>query len=291
MYVRGEDLKQWTEISLEAQLDLVDGALAALVKGPVEVIATLADGALFLTLDGAMHEASFSSVVGDHGRTIADVVVKPSTIQVHDAAALPRLVSEELRDLAAAMVRGEVVERTRVRALAGLIEAGVPYTLGAVLEQVEDLLTPGGGQEHWYAMYEANQEKIRTSLWGKIREREALVPQTAYSKLPWARLPEFEAELRESLALLGGACDDIVDEIRPLVFDKDNEFLGAIRDSLLAEAQTLHGLLAKVGQLLRADDLGRAAVAHDRLCGRAKTMEVVSAYVMGRAKKDVEATA
>jgi hypothetical protein len=282
-FVRGEDLTKWTEGSLEAQLDLVERTLEAAVKGPVELLATRADGALFRTPDGALHEAAFTAAPGQ----LEGVEIHPSTIPVHEAATLPRLVADELRDLTAAMLRGEAVERARVRAVAELLVADEQYTLGAVLQRADEACAQTG-DTHWFTLYEANQEKIRTTMWGQIRELEARVPKTAYARLPRTRLPEFEPELRESMGLLGGVLTEVVDGISPLVFDRDDEFLGAIRDSLIAEAQTLHGLLAKAGQLIRAEDLERAAVAHDRWCGRARTMEVVSAYLKGRANKGAE---
>lgn len=283
MYVRGEDLAKWTEGSMEEELASWERALSAKVGGPVELVATqhVLGTCLFRTPDGKLHEARLTD-------DRKDVTMQPSTIAVFGEDDLPQLASEELRDLTAAMVRGEAVERTRVRALAGLLHKDEPYTLGAVLAQVDEALA-GAGEQHWHTLYEANQEKIRTAMWGQIRELEARVPSTAYSRLPRARLPEFEAELRESIGLVGAVCVEIVDRIRPLAFDKDDAFLGAIRESLIAEAQLLHGLLAKAGKLVRADDLERAAAAHDRWCGRARTMEVVSAYLVGRTKKGAEA--
>lgn len=284
MYVRGEDLERWTAGSLEASIERVERALAGHAGVAVEVLATREDGALYRTPEGALHEAAFTQ--GSTG--VEGITSKPSSVPVHEAAALPRLVADELRALTAAMVRGEAPERTRVRSLAGLLRADEVYTLGQVLARVDEACA-GTGAAHWRTLYEANQERIRTAMWGQIRELEARVPKTSYARLPLARLPEFEAELRESLGLVGGLLCEMVDGIQPLVFDKDDEFLGAIRESLIAEAQTLRGLLAKAGQLMRAEDLERAAVAHDGLCGRARVMEVVSAYLKGRAKKGAEA--
>lgn len=285
MHVRGTDLGQWTVGSLEGAIDRVEAALTAHVGVAVELLATREDGALFRTPDGKLHEAAFTQGVTG----LENVTTKLSTIPTFEGTALSVLVSEELRDLTAAMVRGEAPERGRVQRLAAALRKDEPYTLGAVLARVDEALA-AGGEGHWHTLYEANQEKIRTAMWGQIRELEGRVPGTAYGKLPRTRLPEFEPELRESVGLLGGVIVEIVDRIRGLEFDKNDEFLGAIRESLFAEAQTLHGLLAKAGLLMRAEDLERAAVAHDRWCGRAKTMEVVSAYLQGRAKKGAEAT-
>jgi hypothetical protein len=283
MYVRGEDLEKWMRGSFEQQMDVVEAAIERAVGVRVQMIATRGDGALFMTPDGKLQEARYVFI----GDSMSEVIVNPSPVPAYEETALPRLVGDELRELTAAMVRGEAPERTRVRSLTGLLRADEVYTLGQVLARVDEACA-GTGETHWHTLYEANQEKIRTAMWGQIRELEARVPKTAYAKLPRARLPEFDAELRESMAIMAGLLHEMVDGISPLVFDRDDEFLGAIRDSLIAEAQTLRGLLAKAGQLIRAEDLERAAVAHDRWCGRARTMEVVSAYLKGRANKGAE---
>jgi hypothetical protein len=287
MYVRGEDLEKWMGNSLEARISLVETAVTAKVGVAVELLATREDGALFRTPDGKLHEATFVTCVGDHGPTVADVAVQPSTIPVHEEAALPRLVSDELRSITADLMDGKAIERTRVRSLANLVKTEEVYHVGQVIAKLDEACAVTG-DEHWYKLYEANQEKIRTAMYGQIRELEAHVPKTAYARLPKTRLTEFEPELRESMGLLAKVMEEIIDVIRPLVFDRDDEFFGAIRESLIAEAQTLHGLLAKAGELMRAEDLERVAVAHDGLCGRARTMEVVSAYITGRAKKGAE---
>lgn len=288
MYVRAEDLVKWTGVSLESHIEMVEAALSVHVGAPVEILATRDDGVLFRAPDGTLHEAAFTSCVGDNGPTVADVVVTPSTISVYKEADLTRLVSEELRSITADLISGKTIERTRVRSVADLLVAGESYSIGQLLGRIDEACV-GESDDHWFSLYEANQERIRTAMWGSIREIEGSVPQTAYSKLPKGRLGEFDAEMRESMTILGGVIKDVIDEIIPLVFDSGrDEFLGAIRESLNVEAQTLHGLLAKVEQLMRADDLERVAVAHDRLCGRAKTMKVVSAYLTGRAKKGSE---
>ncbi len=284
MYVRVEDLAKWMRGSFEEQTDMVESAIEKAVGTRVEMIATRGDGALFMTPDKKLHEAQYVFIDGG----MSEVLVRPSAVPVHEDADLTRLVSEELRSITADLMSGETIERTRVRSVADLLVAGESYSIGQLLGRIDEACV-GESEDHWFSLYEANQERIRTAMWGSIREIEGSVPQTAYSKLPKGRLGEFDAELRESMTILGGVIKDVIDEIIPLVFDSGrDEFLGAIRESLNVEAQTLHGLLAKVEQLMRADDLERVAVAHDRLCGRAKTMKVVSAYLTGRAKKGSE---
>lgn len=284
MYVRGEDLEKWMRGSFEEQMDVVEAAIEKAVGVRIQMIATRGDGALFMTPDGKLQEARYVFV--DNG--MSEVTVSPSPVPAYEEAALPRLVGDELRSVTADLMDGKAIERTRVRSLANLVRTEEVYRVSQVIAKLDEACA-ATGDEHWYKLYEANQEKIRTAMWGQIRELEALVPKTAYARLPRTRLAEFEPELRESMGLLGKVMEDIIDGIRPLVFDGDDEFYGAIRESLIAEAQLLHGLLAKAGELMRAEDLERVAVAHDGLCGRAKTMEVVSAYITGRAKKGAEA--
>ncbi|MFA4971371.1 MAG: hypothetical protein WC683_02075 [bacterium] len=290
-FVRAEDLAQWTVGSLEEMLERAEASIRAAVGVGVDVIATQVDPktmlprCLFQTPDGALHEAHA------HGD---QVDVRPSAIPVFEEAQLPGLVREELRALVAGMMQGTAPERTRVRAVAGLLRPGEPYTLGAALRLAEAAMDATDDQ-HWWALYEANQERIRTKMWGSIRELEAAVPHTAYAKLPRSRLPEFDGELRESVGLLAGVCGGIVDEIRDLVFDggrddDEDRTNGAIRESLLVEAQTLYGVLAKVDQLWTTEDIERMAEAHDQWAGRARVMKIVAAYLVGRAQKGAEAS-
>lgn len=283
MYVRGEDLEKWMRGSFEEQMDVVEAAIEKSVGVRVQMIATRGDGALFMTPDGKLQEAHYVFI--DNG--MSEVKVNASPVPAYEEAALPRLVSDELRTITADLMDGKTIERTRVRSLANLVRTEEVYHVGQVIAKLDEACA-ATGDNHWFKLYEANQEKIRTSMYGQIRDLEARVPKTAYAKLPKTRLTEFEPELRESMGLLAKVMEEIIDVIRPLVFDGDDEFFGAIRESLIAEAQTLHGLLAKAGELMRAEDLERVAVAHDGLCGRARTMEVVSAYVIGRAKKGAE---
>jgi hypothetical protein len=287
MYVKSQDLEKWCAGSLEDRIDRVEAAIARTVGSPVEVVATREDCALFRDRTGRIVEAVFA--VRD-GR-VEDVEVRNDPVPVYEDVRLPQLVADELRDVTSGLLHGDPMTRTRVRALALLLRQDEDYWLSDVLSRLNEALqvdesVPG----HWHTAYQANQERIRTSLWGSIRDLEARIPKTAYARLPSGRLPEFADELRESLGIVSTRLKEIVDGISRVVFDGDDGLYGAIRESLIAEAQLLRGLLAKAEQLMRADDLHRMAEAHDRLCGRAKTMEVVAAYLTGRPKKGAEET-
>jgi hypothetical protein len=285
MYAKSQDLQKWLSGSIEDRLHVVAEAITRSVGDGVELIATQDDCALFRDRDGRIAEAVFTMKDG-----AVDVVeIRRDPVPMYEEAQLPRLVSEELREITSDLLNGNPMTRTRVRALAGLLRADEDYWLGDVIARMDSVML-SEDEANWHTAYQANQEKIRTAMWGSIRELEARIPKTAYAKLPPGRLPEFANELGESLGIVSTRWKEIVDGISGLVFDNDNEFYGAIRESLIAEAQILGGLLAKAEQLMRAEDIDRMAVAHDRLCGRAKTMEVVAAYLTGRSKKGAEET-
>lgn len=273
MYVRAQDLSRWAEGSLEQQIERAEAAVAARVGGPVELLYTRPDGALFRAADGTLQEAVFVD---------GEVAVRPAPVPQFEAAALPRLVADELRAVTRGLLEGEAV-RGQVRALVPLLRAGEEYWLTGVLRRVDEVLAadaPG----HWHTEYKAHQERIRTAMWGSIREVEGRLPKTAYARLPAARLSEFDPELRESLGVVATVLHEIVDGCATLVFDKGSSECSAI-ESLTVEAQLLRGLLAKAGTLMRTEDLEQMAVAHDQVVGRAKTMAVVAAYLRGRGTK------
>lgn len=269
-YVRAADLRPYTSGSLEEQQERVQAAIEAEV-GPVELIATQADRALVRTREGALREATFKIADG----AVTDVQVRDARVPQHGPELVPSLVAEELRALVGAMLRGEAVERTQVRACARMLAADEDYWIGDVLRKMEEAESPALTEQ---------EAKIRESMWGQVRELEARIPKTAYAKIPAARLPEFESELRESWKLVGEALCEIIDGASPLVFSEEE--MGAIQESLIVEVQALQGLHRKAGWLMRTEDLGRAAVAHDRLCGRARTMVVMAAYLKGRQQKE-----
>lgn len=285
MYAKSQDLKKWLDGSIEERIGQVAEAISRAVGAEVEMIATKDDCALFRDPSGRLAEAVFVS----QGGMIENVEIRVDPVPVYEEAQLPRLVADELRDIAGGLLHGEPMTRTRVRVLAGLLRAEEDYWFSDVIAHMDRAMLAEDA-DHWHTAYQANQEKIRTAMWGSIRELEARIPKTAYAKIPSGRLPEFTAELRESTGIVATRLSEIVDGISGLVFDEEDGFYGAIRESLIAEAQLLRGLLAKAEQLMRAEDLDRMAAAHDRLCGRARTMEVVAAYLKGRSKKGAEET-
>jgi len=134
-------------------------------------------------------------------------------------------------------------------------------------------------------MYEANVERIRTSLHGRIRQIEGQVPKTHYSRISVATLKDFDKEIKESMGILADLYSGFISGCNGLSFDEKQEFLGAVNESLIAESQAVVGLLGKAERLSgRTDDLPLVAKAHDRLADRARTMALVTEYLHGKAR-------
>ena len=98
-------------------------------------------------------------------------------------------------------------------------------------------------------------------------------------------LKDFEKEVKESMGILKGLYGQVNEDCNGLCFDEKQEFLSAVRESLIAESQAIVGLLGKAEKLAGKDDLPHVARAHDRLADRARTMVLVSRYLGTRAKK------
>ncbi len=280
-YVQGSAVDKVFKGSLEHRAMVVKDALAEHFDAPINVIAVYPEHAIFADEDGNFKKAVYK--VSDE--KVEDIKVRATkSIPVIEDDDVPCFVSDTIKKLVAKMSTGKAVSRTQVREMMQLLQKDEDYWLGDVLLKLEG----SSDEQKWHHMYESNREQIRTAMHGKIRETEGGVPKTRYSKLAQKHLPDFEKELRESLTILRNVVSKIVDETTPIVFDKDNEFYSAIRKSLIAEAQATCGLLGKAEKLMRSEDMGRMALAHDRLAERAKTMAIVTGYLKGRSPNDDE---
>ena len=271
-YIRGADVDRYYQRSLEGRAERIQAAIVEHVRGerPEAELTFLATGdgeALALDETGRVLRAEFGM---DGGVPVGIAVAEATDVRVVAEADVPAYVREGL----AAVVEGGPDARTRVRELMQLVRSDEAYWLSDLLGQLEE-----ASEEGWYHLYEANADRIRTTLHGSIREIEAAVPRTRFAKIAQRALPEFVEELRESFGTIRDAVQQVVDGGAGMVFDGDDEFDGAIHESLMVEAQATVGLLSKVERLLRADDMGRAVVAHDRVAERARNMRVAAAYV------------
>ena len=274
MYIQGSAIDKKFKGSLEHQSLVVQKAIDEhFGDSPVRILATHQKHAYAIDGDGQMLKVTYK--VEDDGAVV--VKAKPTKdIPVIEDDNIPRFIAGQLRTMVEAASSGKEISRTGVREVAQLLDKDETYWVSDVLEKINE----AADESEWFAMYEANQEKIRTSTYGNIREIESLFPSTRFAKIARSKLPKFEGELREALAIIADLANEMVDECNKMVFDNSqNEFFGAICESLNVEAHAVSGLLGKAEKLMRTEDVGRMADAHDRLAERAKTMAVVTAYL------------
>jgi len=279
MYIQGSAIDKKFKGSLEHQAQLIGEAIAEhFGDSPVSVLATQAKHAFVVDGSGSILKVSYK-VEGKEVKVTR--AKKTDEIPVIEDKDVPRFVSDQLRSLAEAVMSGKPMERTQVRELAQLIDKDEAYWVSDVIEGIDEAVENGT----WFGMYEANQEQIRTTMYGRIREIESPFTSTKFSKIAPSKLSKFEGELREAVSVLSGLVNKVVDECSGMVFDQDqDDFFSAICESLKVEAQAIGGLLGKAEKLMRSDDVGRVAEAHDRLAVRAKTMAVVTEYMKTRSQ-------
>jgi hypothetical protein len=283
-YVQGTALDKVFHGSLRHQADIIESALQSHCgEIPINIVAIHADHAYGFDSDGNF--LKFTYVV--EGKEVKDIQSRASkSVAVMEDDELPRFVKDQLAAMVGKMMRAKPIERTQVREVGSVIDKDEDYWLSDVLKKLNETVTEDA---KWFKMYETNREQIRTALYGSLRELEGRIPRTRYSKLGADKLPEFVNELRESLSIVNGVVQQIVDECSGIVFDKKrDEFFGAIRKSLIVEAQTVVGLVGKAEKLMGSEDLESVSMAHDRLAEWAKTMVVVSEYLKDRAHTNNE---
>lgn len=279
-YIRGSEIDERYQGSLEQRILTVKGAVEEQLNKGVTILATHPNAALVVDEDGHLHEAKFKFARGE----VKNLELSASDIPVHQDEDMPVHIAGELRDIVDDIMEGRETDRTRVREIAALLR-DEDYWLTDVIKKLSEETSQ---DVEWFQVYEANRHEIRTKMYGQIRELESRVPKTRYSKLPTGRLPEFEGELRESMAVLADIAGAVVDDFGSMVFDEEDEFLCAVRQSLIAEAQATKSLLSKAAKLMASEDMPRAADVHDGLAERAKNMVVVSEWIKTRAPRSSE---
>jgi hypothetical protein len=282
MYIQGSAIDEKFKGSMEYQISLIHSAINEHLDYPVRILSTKDDHAYAVDDSGQILKISYK-IADDKVENInADI---SSDIPVIEDQNICKFVSDNLKSLAEDAMSGKQISRTQVRDLMQLLDREESYWLSDILNKIEESYD----NSNWFSMYEANQEKIRTSMYGQIRSIESPFPNTRFSQIASSKLSNFDSELHESLNIICKLMTDIIDECKNMVFDQDNDgFFGAICESLIVEAQTIGGLVGKADKLMRIEDMGRIAEAHDKLADRAKTMAVVSAYLKKRTQQKEE---
>ncbi len=273
-FIQGSKVDKVFRGSLEHRAAIVKEAVEAYFEGKtVQVVATHEKTAVVVVEDSPVKVVHYG-MNGDEVKIAMDAVCED--VPVIGDADMDAFVAGELRDVATKIAMGEDVSRTQVRELASVVEPGGEYWLTDIMGKMEE----ASSESEWHNMYDANQEKIRTSLHGRIREIEGRTPKTKYASISPGKLHAFENEMRESLVAISSVMQGIVDECLSIVFDrKEDEFFGATCESLKVEAQVLMDLLSKADKLMRSEDMDRVSVAHDKLAGRSRQMSVTAEYL------------
>lgn len=279
-YVQGSKLNEKYIGSLGHKIEIVNDAICKkLDSDDVNIVSVHENYAYGIDGAGKIFKASYKFKNGD----IGDIEISDSDdIPVFEEDEIPNFVSVQLKDVVEKMMNGELPERTQVRELYQMISEEEDYWMSDVMEKIYESMD---GSD-WYKMYDANQDKIRTSLYGEIRKIESPIPKTRYTKINSSKLLSFDEELKESLTILKKVINEIVDECEIMVFDNDSDFYGANCESLKVEAQAITGLLSKAEKLMRQDEIVRIAEAHDKLAERAKEMAVVAKYLKNKSQQN-----
>ncbi len=273
--VQGTAIAKACHGSREQDLTLIhDAAIAK--YGKLNIIATFESRLLAFNEEKKLREITFR-----HGEEGLEFVFNRASdaVPVLEDADIPVVVGRALKCATFALMRGENPDASELAEAAALVKPGEPYWLSDVITKIEESIA----ENDWTKMYEANIDRIRTSLHGRIREIEGRVPKTYYAKIAETRLVDFEKEIRESMGILRSVFAEVSTGCTGLSFGEKQEFLGAVRDSLLAESQVVVDLLGKADKLFGRSGLPMIAKAHDQLADRARTMAIVFEYMKGRA--------
>lgn len=272
-YIQGSAIEKARSGSIENKLNTIQDFLGEKYNA-LRIVATFDDHVLAFNEDGKFRDISFSinedgsmEVTGDKASRAVSVI-KDEDIHV----------SKELKSIVKLMNEDNDV-RTRVRELMPFINDTDMIWLSDVMKGIEESVKPNT----WSKMYEANIERVKTKLYGRIREIENGIPKVRYSRLPEERISEFKSEVKDSMSILCDRYKIIIEGCKGLEFC-DNEFLGAVCESLIVEAQVLVDLLGKAEKLSRQDDLSTVARAHDKLADRARMMALMSEYLKVKSK-------
>lgn len=277
-FVQGSALDKVCEGSMENRLNEIHAAIGDFLgESPVNIVATHEKHALVFNEDGCLLKVTFGN--DKEGRVVVASAKPTDVVPVIEDDGVPGHVAKELSGMVRTMMEGNEVSRNQFREVASLLKRDEDYWLSDVLEKIEE-----SSNGEWRKMYESNEERIRTSLYGSIREIEAVVPKTRYASFGVEKLENFSEELNDSISELNKVVKVIVDECSKMVFHEEDDFSKVVCKSLLVDAQGLSNLLGKAAKLMNPGDMVRMAEAHDNVADRVKVMRVVSRYMSTKAQ-------
>lgn len=273
-FVLGTALSKARKFSNEERLELVHEAIRNYYGNDVTIVSTFDNTALAFNKEKKLREVSYEW--NEQGEVVVSGDKASRAVPILSESDIPRHVARELKSITKVMMRGGDVEVPRIRELSILLKEDEYYWISDLVSKIEE---SSSDKSEWYRMYESNVEKIRTSLYGRVRELEGNVPKTRYSKIAEDRLGEFESEIKESIGILCDLYSGFISRCNGFCFPEKHGFLSSVRESMNAEAQAVVGLLGKAEKLLGREDLPLIARAHDRMADRARTMALVTEYM------------
>ena len=277
-FIQGSSIVKAKRGSLEHRLDTIQHLVQSEYDGPLNIVATFEDYVLAFDKDKGLRKISY--FINEDG----DLEIKgdnaSKAIPVIEDDDIPMHVAGELRKITKQLMNGKGITegiRTQVRELTPFVRKDEMYWMSDVVSKIDEAT---GEDAEWYKMYDANVERIRTSLHGRVREIESQVPKIHYSRLAESKLSEFKKEMSDSINIINELYSGFGAKCREYSFSEKQDFLSAVRESLIAESRAIVGLLGKAEKLNGKDgDLPLVAKAHDRLADRARTMALVSEYL------------
>lgn len=278
-FVRKADIDQHWAGSLEQRMEIAAKAVRDAVGDGAKVLATHESYALAQAQDGTVQRVTYQLQEGQAEDVAAAVA---EDVPCLDGLGLDRVAAHDLRGAVSEMLKGSVLDRTRVRDLARMVKGDVPYWI----DEAVDRLDKAGSGAEWWEYYAPQEPEIREGLHGSIRELESPVPKTRFSKLAEKKLPEVATELRECVGQLktvaGGLFDDLATDVA-----YHTEDLATRHKSLRMEAQGIRDALAWIEQMeWNEEHLPVVATAHDRIAARLRNGVIMSAHLRAMTREE-----
>lgn len=282
-YVHGTDIENAKKGSMEGSIVGIHDCILKECPG-ANIVATFEDHVFLFDSDKKFRKANF--IVNESGEYEFKSKRISNLVQTIEEDELVSHVSDGIKSLVEGILKGDDIDSDRVIELAALVDKEEIYWMSDINEQLEDVFK----KDEWMKMYKANEEKIRTKMYGNVREIEGRIPSVYFSKISDKNIREFVGEIKESFSVISDVISNSGSICSGLEFENNSDFFSAVSKSLTVEAQAIVGLLGKAEKLITEDNMSVAAKAHDKMVSRARIMTLMSEYLKGHAstKRDKE---
>jgi hypothetical protein len=271
-FINGEKFTQIREGSVENGISNAKGVVESHFGKSVDILATHSDH-LFVVVEG---EDCIRRIGLKFDGTGVGVISNRITEGLVSESNRDRYVSNLLREAVDQILAGE--ECNRLHALATLVRPNGRYIF---TEEFDAVMETAKEPQYWAALYETNRKDIRKSVHGTLGEDDALVPKTRYSTLPDRKLGDYYSEIHESLEILFGLVQDVLEDLESMSPERINAKgwnAKKMLDTMKNECHTIGNHGRKAIELARKDNLPEIATLHDRLAESVKTMLIMRRF-------------